>query len=77
MRSYLLAIGLTVLLFGLFLWFAGSVHIGCTVGGTNNSPTFSNCGGAADLELGGIILTVIAIALLLGSLVPDSSSRYK
>jgi len=77
MRSYLLALGLTILVLGLFLWFAGSVHIGCTVNGSSMNPTFSNCGGATDLELGGIILTVIAVALLVGSLVPDSSSRYK
>ncbi|MGA8536319.1 MAG: hypothetical protein WB789_02875 [Thermoplasmata archaeon] len=76
MRSYLLAIGLTILVVGLFLWFAGSVQIGCTVSGTSMDPTFSNCGGALDIEIGGIILTVIAVAMLVGSLVPDSSSRY-
>jgi hypothetical protein len=76
-RSYLLALGLTVIVIGLFLWFAGSVHIGCSVGGSSSNPTFSNCGGAMDLELVGAVLTVVAIALLLGSLVPDSSSRYK
>jgi hypothetical protein len=76
MRSYLLALGLTILVVGLFLWFAGSVHIGCTVGGTTTNPTFSNCGGAMDLELGGIILMVVAVILLAGSFVPDSTSRY-
>jgi hypothetical protein len=77
MRSYLLAFGLTTLVLGLFLWFAGSVDIGCTVGGTSSNPTFSHCGGAADLVWGGVFLTVVAVALLVGSLVPDSSSRYK
>jgi hypothetical protein len=77
MRSYLLALGLPFLILGLFLWFAGSVHIGCTVGGSSMNPTFSNCSGAADLVLGGIVIAAIGVVLLLGSLVPDSSSRYK
>jgi cytochrome c biogenesis factor len=76
-RSYLLAFGLTTIVIGVFLLFAGYVHIGCTVGGTSSNPTFSNCSGATDLEIGGVILTVAAVLMLLGSLVPDSSSRYK
>ncbi|MCI4365302.1 MAG: hypothetical protein L3K10_04485 [Thermoplasmata archaeon] len=77
MRSYLLALGLTILVIGVFLWFAGSVHIGCTVGGSSMDPTFTDCAGATDLVLGGIALTIVAVVLLVGSLVPDSSSRYK
>ncbi len=77
MRSYLLALGLPILILGLFLWFAGSVDIGCTVNGTSTNPTFSDCGGAIDLEFGGILLTLAAVVVLVASLVPDSSSRYK
>jgi hypothetical protein len=77
MRAYMLAIGLPILILGLFAWFAGSVNIGCSVGGTSMNPTFYNCSGAMDLEITGIILTLVAIVLLVASLVPDSSSRYK
>jgi uncharacterized membrane protein len=77
MRAYLVAIGLTVLVIGLFLLFAGYVHIGCDVGGTSTNPTFTNCGGATDLEFGGIVLIIAATAMFAGSLVPDKTSRYK
>jgi cytochrome c biogenesis factor len=73
-RGYLVAFGLVALVLGLFLLFAGYVHIGCTVGGTGSNPTFSNCGGAIDLEIGGVVLTVAAILLFAGSLVPYRSS---
>jgi hypothetical protein len=76
-RAYLLAFGLVALILGLFLLFAGYVHIGCTVGGTSSNPSFSSCGGATDLEIGGGILTVAAILMFIGSLVPDETSRYK
>ena len=62
---------------GLFLLFAGYVHIGCTVGGSSANPTFTDCGGATDLEIVGGILTLVAVVLFVGALVPDSSSRYK
>lgn len=77
MRAYLLAIGVPTILLGLFLLFAGYVQIGCTVGGTSSSPTFSNCAGATDLEIGGVVLIVAAILMLLGALVPDRTARYK
>lgn len=77
MRAYLLALGLATIVLGLFLLFAGFVHIGCTVGGSSTNPTFSNCGGATDLEIGGAILTIAAVLMFIGSVVPDSSSRYK
>jgi len=76
-RAYLLALGLATIVLGLFLLFAGFVHIGCTVGGSSTNPTFSNCGGATDLEIGGAILTIAAVLMFIGSVVPDSSSRYK
>ncbi len=77
MRAYLLAIGLATIVLGLFLLFAGSVHIGCSVGGTASNPVFSNCSGATDLEIGGAIMTIAAIVMFAGGFVPDSSSRYK
>ncbi len=77
MRAYLLALGLAIIVLGLFLLFAGYVGVGCSVGGTHSNPTFSNCGGAMDLEVGGGILTGVAVLLFVGSFVPDSSSRYK
>ena len=77
MRAYLLAFGLVTIMLGLFALFAGYVHIGCTVGGTSSNPTFSNCGGATDLEITGAVLTIAAVLMFIGSLVPDSTSRYK
>ena len=77
MRAYLLAFGLVAIVLGLFLLFAGYVRIGCTVGGTDSNPTFSNCSGATDLEIGGAVLTIAAVLLFIGSFVPDRSSRYK
>lgn len=77
MRAYLLAIGSATILLGLFLLFAGYVGIGCSVGGTSSAPTLSNCGAATDLEIGGAVLTIAAILMFAGSLVPDSSARYK
>jgi hypothetical protein len=77
MRAYLVAFGLTTLMLGLPLFFAGAVGIGCTVtvdGGVTNS---SNCGGAQSLELGGGILVLAAVVFFAGSLVPSSESRYK
>jgi hypothetical protein len=76
-RAYLLAFGLVSIMLGVFLLFAGYVHIGCTVGGTSTNPIFSNCGGATGLEIGGAILTVMALLFFVGSFVPESSSRYK
>jgi hypothetical protein len=76
-RAYLLALGLATIFLGLFLLFAGYVHIGCSVGGTSANPTFSNCAGATDLEIGGAVLTIAAVAMFAGSLVPDPESRYK
>jgi hypothetical protein len=75
-RAYLLAIGLTLLALGLFLLFAGYVHIGCTIGGSSANPTFSNCSGATDLEFAGAILTGVAILMFLGTFVPVRSSKY-
>jgi hypothetical protein len=76
-RAFLLALGLAVIVMGLFLLFAGYVHVGCTMGGTSTNPTLSNCGGATDLEIAGAVLTVAAILMFAGGFVPDRSSRYK
>ncbi|MCI4323463.1 MAG: hypothetical protein L3K03_05510 [Thermoplasmata archaeon] len=70
MRAYLLALGLTTLMIGGFLWFAGSVNIGCSVGGTSSAPTFSNCGGATDLVIVGAVLTILAVVMIIGTFVP-------
>lgn len=77
MRSYLVAFGLVALILGLFLLFAAYVHIGCTVAGPSSNLTLSSCGGATDLEIGGVVLTVAAILMFIGSLVPDKTSRSK
>lgn len=77
MRSYLLASGLVVIMLGLFLLFAGYEKVGCTVGGSSNIPTFTNCNGATELEEAGAFLTLVAVLLFAGAIVPDSSSRYK
>jgi hypothetical protein len=77
MRAYLLAFGLATIVMGLFLLFAGSVNIGCTVGGTSANPTFSNCAGAYDLELAGAVLTVAALLMLAGTFIPEGRSSYK
>ncbi|MGA9839946.1 MAG: hypothetical protein WBF81_09525 [Thermoplasmata archaeon] len=77
MRAYLLAFGSVALMLGLFLLFAGYVHIGCTVGGTGANPTFSNCGGATDLVVAGAVLTIAAVVLFVGAAVPDGTSRYR
>jgi predicted anti-sigma-YlaC factor YlaD len=76
MRAYLLAFGLVAIMLGLFLLFAGYEKIGCSVGGSSENPTFSNCNGATELEEAGAVLTVIAVVLFAGALVPDQSSRY-
>lgn len=77
MRAYLLATGLAILVVGLFLLFAGYVHIGCSVGGTGMNPTFSNCGGATDLELAGATLSIVAVVLFAAGFIPEHSSSYK
>jgi predicted anti-sigma-YlaC factor YlaD len=76
-RAFLLAFGLATIVMGLFLLFAGYVHIGCSVGGTTANPTSSNCSAATDLEIAGAVLTIAAVMMFLGGFVPDSSSRYK
>jgi hypothetical protein len=76
-RAYLLAFGLATIALGLFLLFAGYVHIGCTVGGTANDPVFSNCGGATDLEIAGAVLTTAAVLMFAAGAVPESTSRVK
>lgn len=77
MRAGLLAFGLATIVLGLFLLFAGYVHIGCTVGGTATNPTFSNCSRATDLEIGEVILTIAAALMFVGGFVPESSSHDK
>jgi hypothetical protein len=67
MRTFLIALGLATILLGLFLLFAGYVGVGCSVGGT----TVSNCGADAELEIGGALLTVVAILMFAGALVPE------
>jgi hypothetical protein len=77
LRAYLLAFGLATIAMGAFLLFAGYVGIGCSVGGTNMDPTLSNCSGASALEFGGWVLTIAAILMFAGSLVPERRSTYK
>ncbi|MGA8663960.1 MAG: hypothetical protein WB809_02675 [Thermoplasmata archaeon] len=72
-----MALGLTTVVLGLFLLFAGCVHIGCSIGGSASNPSLTNCDGATDLEFAGIALIVVAVVRFAGSFVPDSSSRYK
>jgi hypothetical protein len=76
-RAYLLAFGLTALIIGLPILFAGSVGIGCTVTDHGTSTVYSNCGGAQSLELIGEILIVLAVIFFVGSFVPNSDNRYK
>ena len=73
-RTFLLALGLATVLLGLFLLFAGYVRVGCTVAGTSANPILSNCGAATELEVGGAILTIAAILIFAGALVPEHSS---
>ncbi|MCI4321655.1 MAG: hypothetical protein L3K18_02345 [Thermoplasmata archaeon] len=77
MRAYLLAMGLTALFLGLPLFFAGYVHIGCTVSTSEGTTQFSNCSGANSLEFGGGLLVVAALVLFGASFVPNEQSRYK
>jgi hypothetical protein len=76
MRAYLLAFALTAFFLGLPLFFAGYVHIGCTVSTEGGQTTFSNCSGANSLEFGGAVLLVAAVVLLVASFVPNDQSRY-
>jgi hypothetical protein len=71
MRTFLLALGLSTVLVGLVLLFAGYVGVGCSVGGTASNPTLSDCAGAAQLELIGAAITVVAVLMLVGSFVPE------
>jgi hypothetical protein len=73
-RAYLLAIGLTTVMLGVFALFAGYVRIGCTVGGTGMNPTFSNCGGATDLEVAGVVLIIAAVVMFIGASIPPKYS---
>ena len=77
MRAYLLAFGLTTIMLGAFALFAGYVRIGCTIGGTSANPVFSNCGGATDLEIAGVVLIIAAVLMFAGSFVPEHSSGYQ
>ena len=77
MRAYLLALALTSFFLGLPLFFAGYVHIGCTVSTSGGQAVFTNCSGANSLEFGGAVLMVAAILLLAASFVPNEQSRYK
>jgi hypothetical protein len=69
-RAYLIAFGLTALIIGLPLLLAGEVGIGCTVTDQGGRATYSDCGGAQALVVGGEILVVVAVALFLGSVLP-------
>jgi hypothetical protein len=77
MRAYLVALGLTALILGVPLFFAGYVHVGCTVSGPSSNPVFTDCSGANNLELGGVILIVAAVVFFAASFVPNDQSRYK
>jgi hypothetical protein len=77
MRAYLIALGLTTLIIGLPLTLAGYEHVGCTVTDSGGDTNYSNCGGAADLEWGGIVLIVAAVIFFAASFVPNEQSRYK
>jgi hypothetical protein len=71
MRAYLVAFGLTALFIGLPLLLAGEVGIGCTVTSQGGHATYSDCGGAQALVLGGEILVVAAVAFFVGSVIPN------
>jgi len=75
--AYLLAFALTAVILGLPLFFAGYVHIGCTVSTSGGQTEFSNCSGANSLEFGGAVLVVAALVLFAASFVPNDKSRYK
>jgi hypothetical protein len=77
MRAYFIALGLTTLFLGIPLLFAGEVRIGCTVSTQGGSTTYSNCGGADELVLGGEILVVAGIIFFAASFIPNDQSRYK
>lgn len=77
MRSFYIALGIVTLVFGLFLLFAGYVHIGCTVGGTSTNPTYTNCGGALDLEIIGGIFTIAAIVMFAVSFIPYDTATVR
>ena len=77
MRAYLVAFGLTTLIVGLPLLFAGYVHVGCSVSTSGGSAVYTNCGGADALELGGAVLVIIAFIFFAASFVPNDQSRYK
>jgi hypothetical protein len=77
MRAYLVAFGLTTLIIGLPLFFAGYVHVGCSVSSSGGTTMYSNCGGANELELGGGILIVAAVIFFAASFIPNDQSRYK
>jgi hypothetical protein len=77
MRAYFIAIGLTALIIGVPLWFAGYEHIGCSVQTVGGMNVFTNCGGANDLVLGGAILALVGVVCLGLSFIPNDQSRYK
>jgi hypothetical protein len=76
-RAYFIALGLTAVILGLPLFFAGYVHIGCTVTTSGGNPVYSNCGGADDLVWGGGILVLAGLIFFGLSFVPNDQSRYK
>ncbi len=77
MRTYLLAIGFSILVFGPFLRFAGYVGIGCSVNGGGSRGDLTNCGGAVGLELAGEILTIVAVLLSAGSFGPGRAAPHQ
>jgi len=77
MRAYLVALGITALVLGLPLLFAGEVGIGCTVTTHGGSTTYSDCSGAQTLVLGGGLLVLAGVIFFAGSFVPNAESRYK
>jgi hypothetical protein len=73
-RAYFIAFALTALVVGLPVLFAGEVRIGCTVTDRGSTTTYSDCGGADALVLGGEILVVAAAIFFAASFVPVKSS---
>jgi hypothetical protein len=76
-RAYLIAFGLTALIIGLPLLLSGEVGIGCTVTNHGGTTTYTNCGGAQALILGGEILVVAAVLFFVGAVIPANRSQYK
>jgi hypothetical protein len=71
MRAYFVALGVTSLVLGVPLWFAGDVGVGCSVSGSGSNAVLSNCGGAVDLLWIGGIIVAIGLIFVAASFIPE------